>query len=303
MLSEIHENSSFEHFLKWPINREEIVIQRLTHQLHEWYIEWEQWFRDYRNRMTIVFHNPLNHKFSNNELMILYEYEKELYPLLQWHNHIHYGVGVWETELELIRRELEHNDNVNIIAVDTNKTFLELFFHNLVYKIEEYKKPIFHTSIHTLFQTLSPKDIVFWNHNPTCHVCIWWTLGNFSDQHEMPHIFSKLSKPWDKVIVWYHLNTHFDEAFKKYSRNAYYHFFALDYLYKQNISPDLSKIHRKADKNIHQISMFYDSLEVFRTKKYALDEMTQLFCQYWFVHTLTKTDRYTNNAISIFEKK
>ena len=119
-------------------NIEDELEKRLFTQIKAGKIEGEQWYKNPLAWLLICFNNPLNFKNSNGELVVFHNNKKSVSKYIKGHSQIHYGVGVGETELELITFELEQSGFVNIEAVDINKTFVELFSENLKDKLLEF---------------------------------------------------------------------------------------------------------------------------------------------------------------------
>lgn len=215
-------------------NVENLLNDRLKNQIKIGKLEGEQWFRNSVNWLLLCFNNPFNFKYSNNELAILQYHQKQIKKYIKGFNQIHYGVGVGETEMELVRLELENSGNINLDAVDVNKTFLKLFCNNLKYKKIEFSKNIINANlIQNLFQNYKTKFI-----NKTLHICLGSTLGNFDNSSkELWDIFVRNSKKGDMLLLGVKLNTHIELDFIKYRENVYYPEFVLSYL--KRIRPEL----------------------------------------------------------------
>lgn len=276
--------------------------QRLTEQLKTGHIEGDQWFRDFQEWLVIAFNNPYTFKYSNSELYLLLKHRKEIFPLIKNHLQIHYGVGVGETELELVRWQLEATNYIEISAIDINGVFLELFLENLKYKQIEYpKSKILFKGYNTTFQNTTFDDFEFTNakFKKKVHICLGGTIGNFRHQEEIWSIFKRNAEVGDKLLLGFQLDTHIKEAFRKYKNNKYYPHFVLNY-FDEQIDP--TKIKWKLEQKTGFILMNYKGIEVFRTKKYNLNKLFHELKNFDFSLQSKWIDEYNNSCIAIFEK-
>lgn len=276
--------------------------QRLTEQLKTGHIEGDQWFRDFQDWLVIASNNPYSFKYSNSELYLLFKYQKEIFPLLKNHLQIHYGVGVGETELELVGWQLEASNYLEVGAIDINGVFLELFLENLKYKQIEYpKSKIIFKGYNTTFQNTTLDDFKFANtkfRNKT-HICLGGTIGNFRHQGEIWSIFERNIEIGNKLLLGFQLDTHIKEALKKYKDNKYYPNFVLNY-FDEQIDP--TKIEWNLDQKTGFIFMHYKGMEVFRTRKYNLNKLAHELTNFGFCLKNKWIDEYNNSCIAIFEK-
>ena len=277
--------------------------QRLTEQLKTGHIEGDQWFRDFQEWFVIAFNNPYNFKHSNSELILLERNRDHIFPLINNHLQVHYGVGVGETELELVRWQLEANNHIEISAVDINGVFLELFIENLKNKeIEFTDGKILFKGYNTTFQNTTLEDFEFSNSKfkNKVHICLGGTIGNFRHQEEIWSIFKRNTKKGDKLLLGFQLDSHIREAFDKYKNNKYYPHFVLNYFDEQI---DTSKIEWKVDSKSGFILMNYKGMEVFRTRKYNLNKLISELREFDFSMLDKWVDEYNNSCVAIFERK
>lgn len=276
--------------------------QRLTQQLKTGYVEGDQWFRDFQDWLVIAFNNPYHFKYSNSELILLEKNREEIFPLIKNHLQIHYGPGVGETELVLIRWQLEANNYAEISAIDINNVFLELFVENLKNKkIEFPKSKILFKGYHTTFQNTTLEDFKFANgkFKKKVHICLGGTIGNFRHQEEIWSIFRRNAEKGDKLLLGFQLDTHIKKAFEKYKNNKYYPKFVLNY-FDEPI--DITKIEWKLERKTGFILMNYKGIEVFRTRKYDLNKLIRELKDFDFSLLTKLVDEYKNSCIAIFEK-
>jgi len=276
--------------------------QRLTEQLKTGHIEGDQWFRDFQEWSVIAFNNPYNFKYSNSELYLFIKFRKEIFPIIKNHLQIQYGVGVGETELELIRWQLEESKYLESVAIDINGVFLELFIENLKNKqIEFPESKIIFKGYNTTFQNTTLDDFKFTNSKSRnkVHICLGGTIGNFRHQEEIWSIFRRNTEIGDKLLLGFQLDSHIKEAFEKYKNNKYYPNFVLNYFNEQI---DSTKIKWKVDRRTGFILMNYKNIEVFRTKKYNLNKLFRELKKFGFSVVKYWIDEYHNSCIAIFER-
>jgi hypothetical protein len=269
--------------------------ERLVDQIKAGKLEGEQWFRNPLGWLLVCFNNPLNFKNPNSELVVLQNNQKSISKYIKDYNQVHYGVGVGETELEFVRFELEQSGLVNLEAVDVNKTFLELFAENLKDKSFEFGDNSVKAELtQDLFQNykISIKG-------RTLHLCLGGTLGNFDNSSkELWDIFAKNIKSEDLLIVGVKTNKYFDIDIKKYQTNHYYPTFVLSHI--KEINPKL--ISWKSDKNGY-IRMSYDSVEVFRTRRYADSQLESEAEVYGFEIVDSWICEYGHSKVVLFKRK
>lgn len=268
--------------------------ERLSTQIRAGKLEGEQWFRNPLGWLLVCFNNPLNFKNPNGELVVLQNNQDRISKYIKGFNQIHYGVGVGETELEVVRFELEQSKIVNLEAVDINKTFIELFGENL--KDKEFE-----------FGTGSIKGVLFQdlfqNYRPgfsenTLHICLGGTLGNFDNSsQELWNIFSRNSKPGDRLLIGVKTDKYVDIDFSKYQTNHYYPTFVLSHIKDPN--PALMKWQKDES---GYIRMNYDGVEVFRTRRFNRDSLIKEAAQYGFQIMDSMVCEYGHSLVILFEK-
>lgn len=276
--------------------------QRLVEQLKTKHIEGDQWFRDFQDWLLIAFNNPYNYKKPNSELSLLEQNRPRIIPLIKNHLQIHYGVGVGETELELVRWQLEEQDKLDVVAIDINGVFLELFLENLKCKQTEFPHSrIRFKGFNCTFQNTSSEDFSFVNSSfkNNVHICLGGTFGNFRHQDEIWRVFQRNSKKGDRLLLAFQLNNHIEEAFEKYKLNKYYPNFVLNYS-DEKIDP--KKIRWTLDKSTGFISMRYKGMEVFRTRKYEAKKLARELKAFNFKLLGKWVDEYENSCVCVFEK-
>jgi hypothetical protein len=276
--------------------------QRLTEQLKTGHIEGDQWFRDFQDWLVIAFNNPYHFRYSNSEIYLVLKYREEISPIIKNHLQIFYGVGVGETEIELIRWQLEESKYLEIVGIDINGVFLELFLENLKNKqIEFPNAKILFKGYNTTFQNTTLEDFKFTNSKfkKKIHICLGGTIGNFRHQGEIWSILKRNTEKGDKLLLGFQLDTHIKEAFEKYKNNKYYPKFVLNY-FDEPIDP--TKIEWKIDRKTGFILMNYKGIEVFRTKKYDFSKLIQELKNFGFSAVKNWVDEHNNSCLAIFER-
>lgn len=277
--------------------QEKILIHRLQSQIYNKHIEGEQWYRDSFGWLFLCFNNPLNFKNANSELSLIHLHQKEIAKYIKGYNQLHYGVGVGETELELIRIELDQSDTINLEAVDINGFFLDLFYENLKNKEREYPDKKIIGFLHkNLFQNHKPSL-----RGPSVHICLGGTFGNFDDKSkELWSIFNRNSKQNDLLLLGVRLNTYFDIDLEKYKNNPYYPSFVLSQIVADE-DIDFSRIVWRKDDGGY-IRMFYGDMEVFRTRRFSENEIIDEAMNHGFDIICSWVCQYNHAIILVFRK-
>lgn len=276
-------------------NIEKNLEERLADQIKIGKLEGEQWFRNPLGWLLLCFNNPLNFKNPNGELVVLQNNKQSISKYIKGYNQIHYGVGVGETELEIVRFEIEQSSFVNLEAIDINKTFIELFGENLKdKKIEFGENSIEAKLIQDLFQNYSSSFT-----GNTLHVCLGGTLGNFDNfSKELWDLFSKNAKTGDLLIIGVKTNKYFDIDFKKYQTNQYYPTFVLSHI--KDVNSHL--ISWKSDEHGY-IRMIYNFVEVFRTRRFSKEKLISEAKRYGFEEIDSWICEYKHSLVTLFKKQ
>jgi len=264
-------------------------------------IEGEQWFRDFEDWIFITFNNPYNWKKPNSELSLLEEKSKLIYSYISDSTLIFYGAGVGETELEIVRQILEKEKICEIVAIDINNIFLNLFEENLKNKEIEYpKSKILYKGYNACFQNMMRDDFNFQNSskNRNVHICLGGTIGNFKNQDEIFTIFKNNTKKGDILLLAVQLDKNINQIFKKYYKNRYFPKFILNF--ENKINTNLIKW--KLDKKENIIKMIYQNIEVFRSKKYSIRNLNNKLKNFDFKLLKHWIDNNKNVCILIFKK-
>src|SRR3989338_3624274 len=106
---------------------------RLQEDKKNGFVRGEQWFRNESIWYELVFsyNNPYNNRKVNSELYLLHEKRSKLASLIGNSTLLFYGVGVGETEIEIIDWELEGVKYAEIVAIDVNEKFVRKFVNGL----------------------------------------------------------------------------------------------------------------------------------------------------------------------------
>lgn len=282
------------------------MAERLESQKKSGHIQGEHWYRNFADWVLISVNNPVHYRHPNSELVLLASKREAISPLVSNTLQVHYGVGVGETELELVRWQLEKCRDVEVAAIDANRTFLDLFLSNLrSRKIETSWSRISFKGFNDVFQSISPDDLSFANSVffSKTHICLGGTIGNFKPQEEIFGIFSKLAAKHDKLVLGFHLDTHIDAAFSKYSRHPHYPSFVLNWMDRAAGGIEPSKISWDMDRRTGYITMHYQGIgEVFRTRRYKVEQVKEEASKSGFRMLGNWLDEYKDACIAVFEK-
>jgi hypothetical protein len=227
-------------------------------------------------------------------LVVLQNHKKSISNYIKGYSQLHYGVGVGETELEIVRFELEQTKKLKLEAVDINKTFIDLFGENLKDKELEFGKESIDAE---LYQDLFQDHSIGIGGN-VLHICLGGTLGNFDDSSkELWDIFSKNAKRGDLLMTGVKTNKYFDIDLDKYKTNKFYPSFVLSHI--KDVDP--VKISWKSDINGY-IRMFYEEIEVFRTRRFSEHQLISEAEEYGFSKKDSWVCEYEHSLVVLFKK-
>lgn len=281
---------------------EEILDQRLNVQLGKKEIQGEQWYRDSKGWLMVAFCNPVHYKCYNNELAILERYRNNIYPEISDYAQVYYGIGTGETELEIVRWQIESQRESFINTIDINSDFLDIFAGNLAAQQIEYpRKKITVNFICDIFQNLNRSRLILGDTNQGVHICVGSTIGNFRNQEEIFNVFKSNTLPGDKLLLGFQLNNHIKITLEKYRSHPYYFDFAINQI-KKGTKVDRKKAQWNYEKKTGFITLRYGNIEVFRSKKYQVAELVRELSHYSFDYVDYWTDRYKNSSILLLKR-
>ncbi len=276
---------------------------RLSEDMQRGIVRGEQWFRNANlwYELVISYNNPYNHRRVHSELYLLHERKRELSELIKDSTFLFYGVGIGETEIELVDWELERTGYVEVASIDVNERFIRKFVGGLRNKKKEnpnYK--IMFRGYHALFEQLQPADFVFGNsrYNRRTHICLGNTIGNYSDQSEIFDLFSSNSQTGDLLVLGFQMDTDIDILFRKYSTNQEF----ADLILNWDKEPDFSQLEWELDKENGLIKASYKGLDVFRSKKYNPQQLRNFVSCIGYELRTEIIDNDKNSCIHIYEK-
>ncbi|MCX6770321.1 MAG: L-histidine N(alpha)-methyltransferase [Candidatus Micrarchaeota archaeon] len=252
------------------------------------------WFR-------IAFSNPINFQSPNSELFLLQENKSILLPLLRNRLQVHYGIGVGETEQQLVIWQLEEARRAEVAAIDCEREFLLNFVDNLAQrKIDFGSKRIMFLGRNCLFSEVQPAWLDFANSSfdAKCHICLGSTIGNFQPQQEIWDVFSRNTGKGDLLLLGFQLDTYLQETLQKYASHSAYPAFVMDRLE----APVASRPIWSADLESSFISLQFDGMEVFRARKYKKGRVAEELAPFGFSPVLELIDKWKNYCIAVFEK-
>ncbi|MFA5155316.1 MAG: L-histidine N(alpha)-methyltransferase [Patescibacteria group bacterium] len=282
--------------------KEEILNQRLNDQLSRHELQGEQWYRNPRDWLMVAFCNPVHYKCGNNELAILEQYRLSIYPQIANHTQVYYGIGTAETEMELVRWQIESRSPVKLNAIDVSQDFLDIFAGKLAAKQIEYpRKNISANLICDIFQNLDRSRLDLGQTKHSIHICVGNTIGNSRDQAEIFKVFQSNTRPGDKLLLGFQLRNHIARTFKKYRANPYYLNFAVNQIVKSS-QIDYRRAKWSYEPKTGFIVLHYGGIEVFRSKKYQVKQVVRELAGHDFAYLDNWVDRYRNSAILLMKK-
>ena len=280
-----------------PGAQKRMKAERFIRQKNQSRLQSEQWFRNNSAWFKIAVSNPSNFNSANSELATLLENRKGLAPLIKGCLQVHYGVGVGETEQQLVLWELEGSKSANIMAIDSERAFLSIFLENIRQRRIEYPDcRISFQGHNALFQEFDPKSIGY--SGRACHICLGGTVGNFYPQEEIWETFGRNCKKGDLLLLGFQLDTYFQQTFEKYAGHPLYPAFVLNGFGRR----DLSKAVWRKDESSGYITMHFGGIEVFRTRKYHLGQPEEDLKKHGFGAIGEFFDGIENYCVAVFEK-
>lgn len=267
-------------------------------------IRGEQWFRDANlwYELVISYNNPYNHRRVHSELYLLHEERENLADLIKDSTLLFYGVGIGETEIELIDWELERANYVEAVGIDVNNKFIRKFIGGLRNKTKENPEyQIMFKGYNALFEQLQPRDFIFGNsrYKRKAHICLGHSIGNYADQGEIFQLFASNSQKRDLLVLGFQLDTDIDILFNKYSTNQEF----VNLILNWEKSPDYSKLEWNLDRENGIIRAKYDNLEIFRSKKYNPKNLRGFVNNFGYELKFEVIDDDRNSCIQVYERK
>ena len=280
----------------------EVLEERLSTDLKAGNLRSEQWFRNSLlwYKLAVSYNNPYNHRHVHSELFLLHEHKHELMQYFDDALLVFYGVGVGDTEIEVVDWVLSSRKYAELVGIDVNMDFIDAFIsglRNKCFEDDEYK--VMFKAYNALFDQVSATDFAFENSRCTkkVHICLGNTIGNFSDQHAVFQMFSDNCLPEDLLVLGIQLDTDIDTLLRKYSQSLRFARFIM------NCMPDadVSQLMWCVDDNA--VKAFYHEKEVFRSKKYDADELSSEIAAYGFKVKAQVIDEYKNSCVQVYERR
>ncbi len=280
---------------------EDTLDARLEHDLSSGKIRPEQWFRNALGwyQLAVSYNNPYNHRSVHSELFLLHKHREELVNVIGDTALIFYGLGVGDTEIEIVDAVLSSGKYAEIIGVDVNHDFIDAFVAGLRNKqLEDKEYQIMFKGYHALFEQMSVHDFVLENSRYTrrAHICLGSTIGNFSDQQQLFHMFSHNCLQEDLLLLGFQLDTDIDVLLRKYSQNEQFARFVMNW----SDDADISQLAWSVEEGV--IKAIYQGKEVFRSKKYNAKALTQDLAMHGFEINAEFIDTDRNACVQGYTK-
>lgn len=274
---------------------------RLANDLKRKEINGAHWFRIayYWFKVNFGYNNPLNYGNVHSELFLLNSIRNELIPVLASRPIVFLGIGTGDTEMALLDLQLDQNRFTEVIAVDINSEFLDLFGQSL--KMRSYENADFrikYKPIRSYFEDIRFGDI----HVPQTRfsgillTVLGSTIGNYNNTGEFLQMLENFTSEGDGVLLSYQLNHHLKEIFEKYNRNPYY----VDLI--GNFLSESQKERIKWDLNFKAstVEAWLNDIQIFRSKKFHEDDVArEVSSKYRFRSEKIWVDSYKNMCIHL----
>ncbi len=242
----------------------------------EWFSNARKWYR-----LNHAFNNPYNFGHVHSELLLLMTIEDSLQEFMKNCLLVIWGVGAGDTEMEIVRIQLDNEKQSKVIAIDVNYQFLLDFGYALRNKLKEEEKfRIYYYGINDLFERIKAEDLeVSSNLVNRFHVCLGNTLGDYEISEEIIKIFSRTCKEDDRVVIGFQTFDNIEAIVSKYIQNP-----LLESLLENISSID---IRRKSIKWVfnrekNQVEAWNESTQLFRSKKFFPSDLQSLFENFGF---------------------
>ncbi|MCX6232945.1 MAG: L-histidine N(alpha)-methyltransferase [Bacteroidetes bacterium] len=271
-----------------------IISEKVVNSAH--------WFRvaDLWHRVSFGYNNPLNFGRVHSEMLLLIEIEKQLISKLKKYPLIFLGIGVGDTEMQIVDMQLKKYFKSNILGIDINKDFLILFQDSLKQRekeISEYK--IKYKYINRYFEEISLSDSNFLGSSTQKVICVLGnTIGNYNDTNDIFSIIDRISNSGDLLLVGYQLNNNIKILLQKYKSNHHFLEFISNYLPNKN----KSRIKWKINSKNSSIEAWLEDVQIFRSRKFTVQEIINISENYNYITEAYWVDKYQNMCIHLLKK-
>jgi len=231
------------------------------------------WFNraDFWYKVSFGYNNPLNCENVHSELLLIQKWRKKIGNIINNSNIIFWGIGIGDTEMQTLDIQLQNHNKVNVIAIDINEEFLELFEHNLMQKKFEGDNEITFYGIKEYFEKVNLLKMDIYNTQKNIHCVLGSSIGNFNNLDTFFNILNRNILSGDKLFLGYQLNNNIELIFNKYRHNKC----MLELIGNYLPHDKLNEIEWTLNKSESRIEAWLHDYQLFRSKKFSVDEVVQ----------------------------
>ncbi|MFH1224351.1 MAG: L-histidine N(alpha)-methyltransferase [Candidatus Diapherotrites archaeon] len=278
-----------------------LLEKRLSEALCRKKVCSEQWYREPEKWYSLTsFNNP--YITIHSEFLLLEKNRVRLSEFAGKSTLVFYGVGTGDTESLFVKWMLENSKHAEVIAVDATRTYIERFamislnLENMVAGSE-----VSFLGLHALFEGLK-RDMLHpenSKYKKRVHICLGNTTGNF-EQGEIFGIFGRLAEKGEYLILGAHLSHDLEKTLRSYDTPLVSNFVFSSIKHKFS-DKGIGDIEWKINKKENSIEAWLGDVNIFRSKKYTLDEIRALAKSSGFEFIEEYNDG--NSAIVVLRKK
>lgn len=277
------------------ITSKDLIRLSYIHGIKNSFIPSEHWWNKAEKWFFVVFNrnNPLTYGSVNPELKLIWDSKEDLVNYLKNCKLIFYGWGAGETETALIDSLLEKNDNIEVIAVDVNEDFINMFNHSMnLLKKENHK--IEYKGYIGRFQELKSNHLDFNNSRfkNKNHIILGNLVANMEE--EIIKVISNLSEENNYLTIGFNTPKHINIILDKIKESKYFNNFV--------ISEEDSKKNIKWSIKNNTLIAEYDGIMRFTSKLYNPEELENICLKYRLKKVYEKLDENRHSCIQIYQK-
>jgi uncharacterized SAM-dependent methyltransferase len=279
------------------------VDEHLAADIKKRSISGAHWFRiaQYWFRICSGYNNPLNFGRVHSELQLIAEARDDIAEFIRHRGLVFLGVGIGDTECALIDIQLQRDRSADVVVLDVNSEFLQLFDRSLkMRQLENEGHSITQKLINGYFEDTRRADILATsNDGSNIALCMLGsTIGNYNDTGEILGVVESLTERDDLVVLGYQLDSHLEKVFMKYKDNGLFRDLIgnfLTYEMRQRIS-------WKLDRPASTIEAWFDEIQLFRSRKFH-DSLVGAIASGYNLESLKQwIDPYRNMCLHVLKR-
>lgn len=254
-----------------------------------WYEKAENWYAitSFANATRTVY----------RELQVLIQNQEEIEKILGDGLKIFYGIGNGDTESLLVDWDLTTKKHSEMIAIDSNKTFIQNFISGMKSLATEYPTSrIMILPLNMFFENMKKSNLNPPNRQTknNIHVCLGNTIGNFETQ-EIFEIFSKNMDYGNFLIIGCQLLQNPKLHLRQYSENTLYNSWI-----REIAGCPKEEIEWRWNYKENRVEAWNGNILIFKSKKHSIERLNASGREHGLENI--KNFEFKNSLISIFKK-